>query len=129
MEPWLDDLRQQVLHGKAVLVSVRKPSPYQPLIDWAMDRELFVYIGDVVRFTPYRRSIWHNPHRPGRLHPDDPGRTIDREESVRLYRRRFEVSPDLQESIRLLRGKVLGCWCAPRACHGDVLIEAANVGR
>jgi hypothetical protein len=22
-----------------------------------------------------------------------------------------------------LRGKVLGCWCAPAACHGDVLAE------
>lgn len=25
-----------------------------------------------------------------------------------------------------LRGKVLGCWCAPLACHGDVLLEIAN---
>lgn len=25
-----------------------------------------------------------------------------------------------------LRGKVLGCWCAPKACHGDVLLELAN---
>lgn len=22
-----------------------------------------------------------------------------------------------------LRGKVLGCWCSPLPCHGDVLIE------
>jgi len=21
---------------------------------------------------------------------------------------------------------VLGCWCAPRACHGDVLVALAN---
>ncbi|MHB8407806.1 MAG: DUF4326 domain-containing protein [Acidiferrobacterales bacterium] len=25
-----------------------------------------------------------------------------------------------------LRGKVLGCWCSPQACHGDVLEELAN---
>jgi hypothetical protein len=25
-----------------------------------------------------------------------------------------------------LRGLVLGCWCAPRACHGDVLARLAN---
>lgn len=25
-----------------------------------------------------------------------------------------------------LHGKVLGCWCAPRACHGDVLAAAAK---
>jgi len=22
-----------------------------------------------------------------------------------------------------LDGKVLGCWCKPKACHGDILIE------
>jgi hypothetical protein len=25
-----------------------------------------------------------------------------------------------------LTGKVLGCWCAPKACHGDVLVKLAN---
>ena len=25
-----------------------------------------------------------------------------------------------------LRGKDLVCWCAPEACHGDVLLELAN---
>ena len=25
-----------------------------------------------------------------------------------------------------LRGLVLGCWCAPRACHGDLLVRLAN---
>lgn len=25
-----------------------------------------------------------------------------------------------------LRGKILGCWCAPRRCHGDTLAEIAN---
>ena len=24
-----------------------------------------------------------------------------------------------------LRGKILGCWCAPKVCHGDVLVELA----
>jgi hypothetical protein len=22
-----------------------------------------------------------------------------------------------------LKGKTLGCWCKPEACHGDVLVE------
>ena len=26
-----------------------------------------------------------------------------------------------------LKGKTLGCWCAPLACHGDVLDRLANV--
>lgn len=25
-----------------------------------------------------------------------------------------------------LKGKDLVCWCAPQACHGDVLLELAN---
>jgi hypothetical protein len=25
-----------------------------------------------------------------------------------------------------LKGKVLGCWCAPSACHGDVLMRLVN---
>jgi hypothetical protein len=29
----------------------------------------------------------------------------------------------------LLDAKRLGCWCAPRACHGDVLLERVNERR
>ncbi|MBA3285144.1 MAG: DUF4326 domain-containing protein, partial [Nitrosopumilus sp.] len=25
-----------------------------------------------------------------------------------------------------LRGKTLGCWCRPDACHGDLLAELAD---
>ena len=25
--------------------------------------------------------------------------------------------------IQELEGKVLGCWCKPQDCHGDVLVE------
>jgi len=34
--------------------------------------------------------------------------------------------PTREEIVRELRGKVLGCWCAPRPCHGDVLAAIAN---
>lgn len=27
------------------------------------------------------------------------------------------------EELLLLKGKTLGCWCKPEACHGDVLVE------
>lgn len=27
--------------------------------------------------------------------------------------------------VRALAGKTLGCWCAPRKCHGDVLLKLA----
>lgn len=31
--------------------------------------------------------------------------------------------PDLLNNLHELKGKVLGCWCKPKPCHGDVLIE------
>lgn len=31
-----------------------------------------------------------------------------------------------EEKVRALFGKTLGCWCAPKACHGDVLLEIAE---
>lgn len=29
-------------------------------------------------------------------------------------------------NLHTLKGKILGCWCSPQSCHGDVLIELAN---
>ncbi len=31
-----------------------------------------------------------------------------------------------ERARRELAGQVLGCWCAPQPCHGDVLAEIAN---
>jgi Domain of unknown function (DUF4326) len=32
----------------------------------------------------------------------------------------------LINDIHELRGKDLACWCAPEACHGDLLRRLAN---
>jgi hypothetical protein len=41
-----------------------------------------------------------------------------------------DVEPErrqaILDAIPTLKGKVLSCWCAPLACHGDVLAELAN---
>ena len=29
----------------------------------------------------------------------------------------------LLQDLHELKGKTLGCWCAPKACHGDVLVK------
>lgn len=72
--------------------------------------------------------------------------TPDRETAVRYYRLWVNGDPDLikrvneasrrkygkpwlpptPEEIAQLRDKDVVCWCAPQACHGDVLIEMAN---
>jgi hypothetical protein len=51
----------------------------------------------------------------------------DREAVIRKYRAWILSHPEMLERARQeLRGKTLGCYCAPLACHGDVLAEIAN---
>ncbi|HWA29058.1 MAG TPA: DUF4326 domain-containing protein [Lacunisphaera sp.] len=72
-----------------------------------------VYIG--------RPGKWGNPFRLTKRDERDP--------VLNLYRA-WLFAPEqaaLREAARReLRGKVLGCWCAPLACHGDVLELVAN---
>lgn len=35
-------------------------------------------------------------------------------------------SPTLLAALPELKGKVLGCFCKPKACHGDVLADLVN---
>lgn len=50
-----------------------------------------------------------------------------REEVIIKHAAWVRDNPEYIAQIRReLRGKTLGCWCAPRACHGDILLEIAN---
>jgi hypothetical protein len=51
------------------------------------------------------------------------GRDGDRATVIASYRDYLRRSPALLARLDDLRGKALGCWCAPDACHADVLIE------
>jgi hypothetical protein len=66
-----------------------------------------VYIG--------RPSKWGNPF--------SIGKDGTREEVIGKYRDYLIHHPTLYGELSTLKGKVLGCWCAPLPCHGDVLIE------
>lgn len=65
-----------------------------------------------------RPSKWGNPFVIGR----DGTRT----QVIERYREWIAGQPELLAALPELRGKVLGCFCAPAACHGDVLAEPAN---
>jgi len=65
-----------------------------------------------------RSTKWGNPFRIGR--------DGTREEVIAKYEAWIQTQPALMAALPELRGKVLGCWCAPRACHGDVLSRLAN---
>lgn len=69
-----------------------------------------VYVG--------RPTKWGNPF--------EIGEHGDRATVIARYREWILGKPDLLADLGELRGKVLGCWCAPKACHGDVLAELAN---
>ena len=69
-----------------------------------------VYIG--------RPSKWGNPFVIGR--------DGTREEVIARYEAWLLEQPELVAALPELAGKTLGCWCAPRACHGDVLARLAG---
>ncbi len=73
-----------------------------------------VYIG--------RGSKWGNPysHLPSTLAQY---KVDTREEAVAKYREWIMSQPELLASLNELKDKILCCYCAPKACHGDVLIE------
>lgn len=72
-----------------------------------------VYVG--------RPSVWGNPFVIGR--------DGTRQEVVAKYRAYLLSNTALMTRLHELRGKHVVCWCAPEACHGDVLVELANKGR
>lgn len=75
-----------------------------------------VYIG--------RGSKWGNPYS----HKE--GTTAKyilptRAEAVEAYRDYIlnGEGKHLLDDLHELEGKVLGCWCKPKSCHGDILVE------
>jgi Domain of unknown function (DUF4326) len=77
-----------------------------------------VYIG--------RPSDWGNPfsHLPASAAK---WRVATREDAIIKYEQWLLEQPELLERVRReLRGKVLGCYCAPLSCHGHVLARIAN---
>ena len=79
-----------------------------------------IYIGRRISNPNWRLedSIWANPFK-----ITD---TCPRDEVIALYREYILGKPELLNLLPTLSGKVLGCWCCPEKCHGDVLIELFN---
>jgi hypothetical protein len=64
-----------------------------------------------------RPSKWGNPWKVGH--------DGTREEVIKLYEH-YILDSELIHDISELRGKTLGCYCAPKPCHGDILVRLAN---
>lgn len=78
-----------------------------------------VYIG--------RPSKWGNPfsYKQGTLAEY----VLPREQVIPAYEAWVRQQPHLMAALGELRGKVLGCWCKPGPCHGDVLARLADEGQ
>ncbi len=81
-----------------------------------------VYVG-----RPMHRGGWHLPGSP-LASPFRPGPDGSREEVVAAYRGYLLGRPDLLALLPALRGRRLGCWCAPLPCHAAVIAELADAG-
>lgn len=50
-----------------------------------------------------------------------------RREVIAKYKDWIYDNPELLQQIKdELKGKHLSCWCKPKECHGDILLEIAN---
>ncbi len=73
-----------------------------------------VYIG--------RPSKWGNPFS----HLDGTSaefKVENRKQAVEFYEKWIRQNDELLSCLHELEGKVLGCWCKPKLCHGDILIK------
>jgi hypothetical protein len=51
------------------------------------------------------------------------------DEVIAKYKEWVRCRSDLMAALSELQGRVLGCWCKPEACHGDVLARLADEAR
>lgn len=98
---------------KMSVVNVRKMNGKRAKYD--------VYIGRDVKYGSihFPGSKWQNP-----FHVDQYGR----EKCLEMYEKYIRTLPRLYNSLHELKGKILGCWCKPLPCHGDVLLKLIDEG-
>ncbi len=64
------------------------------------------------------QSKWHNPFVVPKNATDE-----QLTEILTKYSQYVRSSSELWNALPELRGRVLGCWCKPKRCHGDVLLS------
>ena len=80
-----------------------------------------VYIGRQMNMGGWhlKASIWANPYK-----LKDYNNDIDK--VLKLYKKHI-IKSGLIDRLHELKGKVLGCWCKPNKCHGDVLLQLIEI--
>lgn len=105
------------------------PSPTR-VVHVRRDPDFDVYIGrPMPRFPELRATGWGNPFTAKNL-PEGYDNAVD------AHRDWIQTQPQLLARLPELRGKRLGCWCAPKGglpgnlhgitCHGEILAALAD---
>jgi hypothetical protein len=75
-----------------------------------------VYIG--------RGSVWGNPYTHIKNKNTKATYIVaTRKEAIEKYREYLLGNEELMNKLEQLRGKTLACFCKPKSCHGDIIIE------
>ena len=89
---------------------------------WQKD-PTYVYIGrwhSSQKYGSLGSSKWRNPYGGSRISDDE------RDQLIAMFERYLLKNEELMRSLPELRDKTLICWCAPRQCHGDVLVRMVD---
>lgn len=90
---------------------------FNSLEEWLEDPN-HIYIGRLCQYVKGTHSSkWRNPFSVSKY---------GRDECLRKYKDYIRSNKELMGSLSELKGKILGCWCHPEKCHGDILIELLN---
>lgn len=89
---------------------------YSDFQDWLeKGKGNHIYIGrNMTFFVPgTTKSKWANPFSV---------KKYGRHKCLELYKQ-YIINSNLYNELHELDDKILGCWCYPEQCHGDILIE------
>lgn len=73
-----------------------------------------IYIG---RLPNNQYNKWCYPKELRESFPEN----TPRKEIIDAYEEYLLSNENLMKDLHELKYKVLGCWCKPKACHGDIL--------
>ena len=97
---------------------------YNSLEDWLKNPN-HIYIGRKNNYVKgATHSKWHNPFK--LQIQKNASKYVNekaREDCINKYEEYLTNNEELMGQLKELEGKVLGCWCKPLGCHGDVLVK------
>jgi hypothetical protein len=109
-----------LLDGWTVVVNVRKSGPHKNLVPWLEENGRLTYVGHAGPRHSWTESDFANPFL-GMAKTDRAG-------MIRQYRQWLTTKAGLLRRLDggELTARALGCWCAPQACHADIVAEEVN---